>query len=376
MGFLVQKWPFRDAQQLFKKKGPKTPIFIVLFGFRFFGPRCKKGKFWKATQKKGKICLITEKLVFGIFAVFFCWLLFFLLFCLFFFCSFVFVFFFGGFKGQVRWPEGPPHLALNPPYYFLCFFCLFVCFCFVFLLVFCWFFFGGFKGQVRWPEGPPHLALNPPYLFLLFLLFCFCFGFVFWLLNTKKPCFPPEKGIFCLFSVFLFLSPLAFFGPPSFSVSLSLSLSFLFLSLFLLVFVFDFFWFLVWVSFFIFLSSLAFFHERNNIKIFNCKFFFSEIFSLFLVSCLFLFQVPFLSLLFPDFMLCFLFNIKVVDFQTNNLQKKQFLVKRGVATKRFFFLSTCVLENVKSYRFFWAILLAIFGWCSKNTIKIGISAHF
>ena len=46
----------------------------------------------------------------------------------------------------MRWPEGPPHLALNPPY-------LFFCFCFVFVL-FCFFafYFGGFKGQVRWPE--------------------------------------------------------------------------------------------------------------------------------------------------------------------------------------------------------------------------------
>ena len=26
-GFLVQKWPFRDAQQLFKKKGLK-PLFL------------------------------------------------------------------------------------------------------------------------------------------------------------------------------------------------------------------------------------------------------------------------------------------------------------------------------------------------------------
>ena len=45
------------------------------------------------------------------------------------------------------------------------------------------FFFGGFKGQVRWPEGPPHLALNPPYFFFfdffvfLFFLFCFFVGF-------------------------------------------------------------------------------------------------------------------------------------------------------------------------------------------------------
>ena len=76
------------------------------------------------------------------------------------------------------------------------FFCC-VCFClffFVFFLVlfFCLFFFGGFKGQVRWPKGPPHLALNPPYLF-----FCFSFCFVFfslpflYLFLIGKPCFSP-----------------------------------------------------------------------------------------------------------------------------------------------------------------------------------------
>ena len=47
-------------------------------------------------------------------------------------------------------------------------------FCFLFL------FFGGFKGQVRWPEGPPHLALNPPYLFFCFCLFVFLFVVFFW----------------------------------------------------------------------------------------------------------------------------------------------------------------------------------------------------
>ena len=77
-------------------------------------------------------------------------------------------------------------------------------FCFVF---FC-FFFGGFKGQVRWPKGPPHLALNPPYLFLLFFV-CLFFWFCFWLFNTKKTLFFPRKGHF------LFI----------FSVSLSFSLS-------------------------------------------------------------------------------------------------------------------------------------------------------
>ena len=68
----------------------------------------------------------------------------------------------------------------------------FVFFSLVFLFLFCFvycffrFFFGGFKGQVRWPKGPPHLALNPPFflffvvffgLFFLCLFFCFCF---FW----------------------------------------------------------------------------------------------------------------------------------------------------------------------------------------------------
>ena len=60
--------------------------------------------------------------------------------------------------------------------FFVFFVFLFVCF---FVLFFFVFFFGGFKGQVRWPFGPPHLALNPPYLFLfffwggvVFLVFC------------------------------------------------------------------------------------------------------------------------------------------------------------------------------------------------------------
>ena len=60
---------------------------------------------------------------------------------------------------------------------FLFVFLLFSCFCFVVFVVFLFLFvfFGGFKGHVRWPEGPPHLALNPPY----FICFCFiCFSFV------------------------------------------------------------------------------------------------------------------------------------------------------------------------------------------------------
>ena len=74
---------------------------------------------------------------------------------------------------------------------------------FVFFLVFLPFllFFGGFKGQVRWPKGPPHLALNPPH-FIYFCFFCFL---VFALL--EKTCSPPKNGHFlCIFSVSPFVS--------------------------------------------------------------------------------------------------------------------------------------------------------------------------
>ena len=100
------------------------------------------------------LVLLLDCLVLVLLFLCFCFLFLFLCFC--FFCL---VCFFGGFKGQVRWPKGPPHLALNPPYLliFFGFLFVFVCFCLVFMFLF----------------GPPHLALNPPY-FLVFLSFlCF-----------------------------------------------------------------------------------------------------------------------------------------------------------------------------------------------------------
>ena len=157
-GFLVQKWPFRDAHLLSKNKGPETPILIVFLGARFLDKVSKK-EILESQQEKWKNLTDNWKANFWYFC---CFLGGFVFSCFFFLCFFLFLCFLGGFKGQVRWPEGPPHLALNPPYFFL-----------FFLLVF----FGGFKGQARWPEGPPHSALNPPYLFLLFV-FCFVF-FVF-----------------------------------------------------------------------------------------------------------------------------------------------------------------------------------------------------
>ena len=175
--------------------------------------------------------------------------------------------------------------------------------------------------------------------------------------------------------MFLFLSPLTFFGLPLFLflfLCLSLSLVFLssFLSFFLLSFCF------LFLSLFMFLSSLLLFHEKNNMNIFNRNLFFSwNVFSFFWCPVLLFLSNPFfLSLLFPDFKLCFLFNINVFGFKKQSWETPLF-GQKGSCNKTGF-LWTCVLENVKSYRFFWPIFLPNFGWCSKNTIKIGISAHF
>ena len=109
-------------------------------------------------------------------------------------------------------------------------------FVFIFFCFFC--FFGGFKGQVRWPKGPPHLALNPPYFLFVFLVFIFllCFPF-FVFFNRQKDSFPPKKGhflfIFQCLPLFLFS---LFVASPLSSLSLSLSLSCSFLYSFLPVF--------------------------------------------------------------------------------------------------------------------------------------------
>ena len=112
----------------------------MFFGCAFLAKLSKKGNFGHPPKKKP----ITEKLFFGIFVFFVVFL--------FFFCSFFCVSFWRV-MCQVRWPEGPPHLALNPPYFF----------CFVIAL------FGGFKGQVRWPFGP-----KPSFFMSVFSCFVFC----------------------------------------------------------------------------------------------------------------------------------------------------------------------------------------------------------
>ena len=126
---------------------------------------------------------------------------------------------------------------------------LFFCFCF-FLVFCCLVFFGGFKGQVRWPKGPPHLALNPPYFVFVFVFFCFCFFFFAFLslfLIDKKNCFPLKKGHFCLFFSVSHCFSLAFFGPPPILPFLFLCLSLvLFFRPSFLFFIFSF-WFLLFL---------------------------------------------------------------------------------------------------------------------------------
>ena len=141
----------------FWKIGVLKPLFFIVFwGCALSGPSCQKGIFGTPPQKR-KFRLIFEKLIFWYFLV--CLLIFpffFFLYLLFLcFCYFL-LFYFWGFKGQVRWPEGLPHLALNPPFMF-CFFC---------------FFFGGGL-RVRWggPKGHLTWPLSPPY----FVVLCFCF---------------------------------------------------------------------------------------------------------------------------------------------------------------------------------------------------------
>ena len=155
-------------------------------------------------------------------------------------------------------------------------------------------------------------------LCFVFVLFCFCFfPFPFFASNRQKTCFPPRKGHFCLFLSVSLCFSWAFLGLTLFQfIFLCLSLVLFFLFSFLSFF-FSFFLFLVFLSFFPFLSSLLLFHERNNIKPLNYNFFFWNIFSLFFgFPVLFFFPIPFSYLcFFPDFKLCFWFNINVFGFK-------------------------------------------------------------
>ena len=169
--------------------------------------------------------------------------------------------------------------------------------------------------------------------------------------------------------MFLFLSPLTFFGLPLF-LFLFLCLSVvLFFFPSCLSFFFAFFLFLVFVSFFPFLSSLLLFHEKKNIKIFNCNFF-PEIFSLSFgfLSCFSVSNPFFLSLLFPDFKLCFLFNINVFYFKKNKLKSTKKTKKNQLQQNGFFFMNLCFAKCQK-LSFFFASFFANFWLMFKKHYK-------
>ena len=188
LGFFGPKMAVSWRITVFQKLVCWNPYFYSVLGVRAFWAKLSKKAIFGHPPKKRKFWLITEKPFFGYFCdflVFVSFLGFFLfVFFLFYVFLFLFCFLLGGFKGQVRWPEGPPHLALNRPYLLFVFVVLVVFCCFVFV------FFGGFKGQVRWPEGPPHLALNLPYWFIFVFVFVFFVPFLS-LLLIEKPCFSP-----------------------------------------------------------------------------------------------------------------------------------------------------------------------------------------
>ena len=198
-------------------------------------------------------CVAFVSVLFALFLVL--WLDVIVLFLLF-FCSFFGFDFFEGLR--VRWGGPKGHLTWPQALLIFCFVFLFVfpffCFPFCFLL---FVFLGGFKGQARWPKGPPHLALNPSYS-ICFCFFVFCFFCFLVFAFARKTLFSPQKWHFCVFFLCLplFLFSLVSLSPFSVSLSLSLSLS---LSCSFLVSFLSVFHFCFWLLLFLFVLFAFFF---------------------------------------------------------------------------------------------------------------------
>ena len=288
-----------------------NPYFYSVFWVRAFWAKVSKKELLKTHQKREKMTDNWKALS----LVFLCC---FFLFLIVFFLVFLFLFF-----------------------VFFFFFVFFVFFVFGFFLEGLRVRWGGPKGQLTWPQTV--------LIYLFFVLFLH-FSFLSLLFSTQKNFFfAPRKGhfLFC-FWVSLFVSSQRFLASP-FLTFLFLCLTFVlvpfssFLSFFLLSF----------GSCFCLFLSFSFFFALNNIKIFNCNFFFINFFSLLLVFCLlFLFQIPF-SYLCYFLILSYVF-VSTSMFLVQNKQLKKninFWSKRGLQ-QNVFVLWTCVLQNVKSYRFF------------------------
>ena len=229
---------------------------------------------------------------------------------------------------------------------------------------------------MRWPKGPPHLALNPPcFLFVFAVLFLFVFFLFFSLLSflffyRQKTCFPPKKGHFLfIFSVSLSFS-LAFFGPPPFLpfLFICLSLVLLFLPSFLF-FIFSFWFLLFHFVVFVFLvsrCSFVFVFCLLSCVVLNHNI--SFIFALHLVFWLLLFFCSscFAILLFFDFWK----PVKNISekMEIGKTAKMKNAQKTDILTKA---VSTVVFTNSVFVSF-----LCFFQFCifAENTIKIGVSA--
>ena len=224
---------------------------------------------------------------------------------------------------------------------------------------------------------PPHLALNPPYILFLFYWGGGLFLPFFSLLFNPKTGFPPRKGhlLFIFESLPLFL--LRLFWPPSFSISLDLSLSCSFLFFFILVFSFLLsFGSLFWsISFLLFLLCVCFRKGTTTSKHLIAISFFINLFS-FLDSCLVFSFNPF-SYLCSFLILSYVFCSRcmfLVSKQTT--LKTQIFGQEGGLQQNVFLNQPVFCKMWKVTFFFGALFWANFGWCSNNTIKIGISAHF
>ena len=181
-------------------------------------------------------------------------------------------------------------------------------------------------------------SLGPKPSLFVFLLFFFVPLFF-----RKKAGFPLERTFLFIFDCLpLFL--LSLFWPPPFSVlflCLSLSLSIVIL--------------------------------KNNIKVFNYKVFDHQSFLIFVgFLSSFSFKSPFLTFVF-FLILSFVFCSTSMFSLKNASSKNTIFWSRG-GLQHDGFLSTCVLQNMKTHRFlghFYQFLLLF-----KKHYKIGILAHF
>ena len=313
----------------------KLVFLECFFGARSLGQVVNK--------KDRKFWLITEKLIFG----YFCFFLFVLY-------SFCFCFFL---KGQMRWPEGPPHLALT------------LRICFGFLNFILSFFFFSFSFWRVWAT-----SLGPKPSFFWLVLFCYLFVFVsLW----EENLFSPKQSNCYLFFSHPFFLPSFILTPFSLSLSLclslSLSLSCDFLSSFLVLFIYCFLLLLCFCLLIICLAFLLLFHEKNNIKQIIGKLFFINQFCFVWFPVLLCLSNPFLlSLHFPYLKVCF---FQHQDFYLSKKTTNKTPILDEVGGCNELFLNNLCWQNVKSYCFFGPIL-AIIWLMFKSTVKIGVSAHF